>query len=88
MARVKPGDDVDLRVFYNNQFKTVKVKAGRASDLPRRKGSVTIMKSGDDAMLSPRVETRIDASQFGDDFRKTLERLRTSIGRFGNRVEW
>ena len=88
MARVKPGDDVDLRVFYNNQFKNVKVKAGRASDLPRRKGSVTIMKSGDDAMMYPRLETRIDAGQFGDDFRKTLEKLRMNIGRFGNRVEW
>jgi len=88
MARVKPGDDVDLRVFFNNQFKNIKVKAGRASDLPRRKGSVTIMKSGDDAMLYPRVETKIDPGQFGDDFRKTLEKLRMSIGRFGNRVEW
>jgi len=88
MARVKPGDDVDLRVFYNNQFKNIKVKAGRASDLPRRKGSVTIMKSGDDAMMYPRVEGRIDAGQFGDDFRKTLEKLRVNIGRFGNRVEW
>jgi C-terminal processing protease CtpA/Prc len=88
MARVKPGDDVDLRVYYNNQFKNVKVKAGRASDLPRRKGSVTIMKSGDDAMLYPRVETKIDPGQFGDDFRKTLEKLRVNIGRSGNRVEW
>jgi C-terminal processing protease CtpA/Prc len=88
MARVKPGDDVDLRVIYNNQAKNIKVKAGRASDLPRRRGSVTIMKSGADAMAMPRVETRIDPSQFGDDFRKTLEKLRVSIGRFGNHIEW
>lgn len=88
MARVKPGDDVELRVFYNGQFKNIKVKAGRASDLNRRRGSVTIMKSGDDAMMSPRAEMRIDATQFGDDFRKTLEKLRANIGRFGNRVEW
>jgi C-terminal processing protease CtpA/Prc len=88
MGRVKPGDDVDLRIFYNNQFKNIKVKAGRASDLPRRKGSVTIMKSGDDAMMYPRIESRIDPGQFGDDFRKTIEKLRLNIGRFGNRVEW
>jgi C-terminal processing protease CtpA/Prc len=88
MARVKPGDDVDLRIYYNNQFKNVKVKAGRASDLPRRRGSVTITRSGDDAMMNPRIETRIDPGQFGDNFRKTLEKLRADIGRFGNRVEW
>jgi C-terminal processing protease CtpA/Prc len=88
MARVKPGDDVDLRVFYNNQFKNIKLKAGRASELPRRRGSVTITRSGDDAMMSPRLETRIDPGQFGDDFRKTLEKLRVNIGRFGNRTEW
>lgn len=88
MARVKPGDDVELRVFYNNQFKTVKVKAGRASDLPRRGGSVTIMKSGDNAMAFPRVEARVNADQFGADFRKAMEGLRLNIGRFGNRVEW
>src|SRR4029079_1974 len=36
IAKVKPGDDVDLRVYYNGQYKNVKVKAGRLSDLPRR----------------------------------------------------
>jgi len=89
MARVKPGDDVDLRVFYNNQFKNVKVKAARASDIPRRNRSVTIMKSGDDAMMSPRIETRIDPSRFGDEFRRAMEGLRVNIGRLGsNRVNW
>src|SRR4029078_1652100 len=30
--RVKPGDDVDLRVYYNGQYRNLKVKAGRLSD--------------------------------------------------------
>jgi predicted metalloprotease with PDZ domain len=90
MARVKPGDDVDLRVFYNNQFKNVKVKAGRPSDIPRRRGSVTIMRGGDDAMALPRGQTRIDTDQFGDQFRKAMEGLRINAGRMGlgNRTEW
>jgi S1-C subfamily serine protease len=33
VARVKPGDDVELRVVYNGQTRNVKVKAARASNL-------------------------------------------------------
>jgi len=87
MAKVKPGDDVDLKVIYNNQTKNLKVKAGRAIDV-RRGRSVTITRSGDDAMLSPRIETRVDPGQFGADFRKAMEGLRINMGRFGNRIEW
>lgn len=43
MAKVKPGDDVKLRVYYNGQYRDVTVKAARAADLPRRNRSITIM---------------------------------------------
>jgi C-terminal processing protease CtpA/Prc len=55
IARVKPGDDVDLRVFYNGQYRNVKVKAGKFSDLPRRNRSVTI--TGGDNFVNPNFIT-------------------------------
>ncbi len=46
LAKVKPGDDVDLRVFYNGQFRSVKVKAVSQSDLPRKGGATFIYGGG------------------------------------------
>jgi serine protease Do len=43
MAKVKPGDDVTLRVYYNGQFRNVTVKAVSAADLPRRNRAITII---------------------------------------------
>ena len=39
LAKVKPGEDVDLRVYFGGQHRNVKVKAGRWSDTPRRNRS-------------------------------------------------
>jgi predicted metalloprotease with PDZ domain len=97
VARVKPGDDVDLRVYYNGQYRNVKVKAGRFSDLPRRNRSVTI--TGGDNFI-PRISTRIDGKNFGEfppmelrsfdfgpEIKRALEGARV-FGRLGNRIEW
>ena len=43
VSRAKPGDELDLRVYFNGQYRNVKVKAARYSDLPRRKSTLTIM---------------------------------------------
>jgi C-terminal processing protease CtpA/Prc len=56
VSKVKPGDEVTLKVYYNGQYKNVTVKAVRAADLPPHKGSVTII--GGDNMVMPQV-TRI-----------------------------
>ena len=97
VARVKPGDDVDLRVYYNGQYRNVKVKAGRLSDLPRRNRSVTI--TGGDNYVFPRLSTRIDGKNFGEfpmdlrgfdfgpDIKRALEEARV-FGRSGSRIEW
>ena len=72
LARVKPGDEVDLRVLYNGQTRSVKVKAVRAADLPRRARSITIM--GDNSML-PETLMRLrelDAPAIGDDVRRAM----------------
>jgi hypothetical protein len=103
MARVKPGDDVDLRIYYNGQYRNLKVKAGRFSDLPRRNRSVTIM-GGDNfvipRIITPKIITRPDGRDFGADFgpalrgmdmsgeiRRALEGARV-FGRLGNRIDW
>jgi predicted metalloprotease with PDZ domain len=95
ISRVKPGDDVDLRVYYNGQFRNVKVKAARASDLPRRNRSVTIT-GGDNlvtARIAPRVEMGsggigVNGMNIGSDVRRALEAARAFGGRIGSRVEW
>jgi len=103
IAKVKPGDDVDLRVFYNGQYRNVKMKAGRLSDLPRRNRSMTIM-GGDNFVtpnfITPKIITRPDIGAFRGDFGPALRdmdiggEIRRAIegakafGRLGNRIEW
>jgi S1-C subfamily serine protease len=96
IARVKPGDDVDLRVYYNGQYRNVKVKAGRFSDLPRRNRSLTIM--GGDNFVFPKIAGRLDGRDFGDfgmdlrgmdvggEIRRAFEGAK--LGRLGNRIDW
>jgi S1-C subfamily serine protease len=103
IARVKPGDDVDLRIYYNGQYRNVKVKAGRLSDLPRRNRSMTIM-GGDNFVtpnfITPKIITRPDIGAFRGDFgpglrgmdingeiRRAFEGAR-AFGRLGNRIDW
>jgi serine protease Do len=74
VSRAKPGDDVTLRVYFNGQYKNVTLKAVRASDLPRRNRSVTIM-GGDNfvmpAMRFPDVE--INGAEIGDKVRRAID---------------
>jgi S1-C subfamily serine protease len=95
IARAKPGDDVDLRVYYNGQYRNVKVKTGRFSDLPRRNRSLTIV-GGDNF---PRIGAQWDGRELrdlgmdlrgadiGGDVRRALEAAK-AFGRFGNRIDW
>jgi S1-C subfamily serine protease len=99
LSRAKPGDDVDLRVYYNGQFRNVKVKAGRASDLPRRNRVITV--GGSDHMLVPpmmgfpdrlsldipdRIAIDIDGAEIGANVRRALESARIGTGRIFGRL--
>jgi S1-C subfamily serine protease len=99
VSRVKPGDDVELRVYFNGQYRNVKMKAARVSDLPHRNRSIRII--GGDNLMIPRVPDRIeiDGAQIGNEVRRALETARVAtagamqgvgraFGRVGNRVEW
>jgi serine protease Do len=46
LTNLRPGDDVELRVYADGRFHTVQLRAARASDLSRRRGSFMITGSG------------------------------------------
>src|SRR6185503_8795219 len=46
VANLKPGDEVELRVYANGRFRTITLRAARASDLPRQHRSFMITGDG------------------------------------------
>jgi S1-C subfamily serine protease len=93
LARVKPGDDVELRVYFNGQYRAVKLKAARASDLPRRR-SMTIISNDNSLMpaMAPMLDRlAIDAPMLRGELRSALDGMRGAavmMPRIGNRVSW
>jgi len=99
--KLKPGDDATLRVVYNGQARNVTVKVARASDLPRRRGSMTIIGGGDlVALPSVSANVHIDGERINETVRRAMETARATtngalagVGRAmagfgGNRVSW
>jgi len=79
VARLRPGDDVDLRVYANGRYHDVRLRAARASDLPRRHGPFMI--SGDAMGMMPGVlPLNIDGAAIGDEVRRSIERAMESAG--------
>ena len=46
IANLTPGSDVTLRVWANGQYRDVRMKVARASELPRRASNMTIIRDG------------------------------------------
>lgn len=99
LNKLKPGDDAALRVYFNGQMRNVTVKVARASDLPRRRGSMTIIGGGDNFFELPRVAATVDGDRINETVRRAMETARTAtsgalvgagrlLGTFGNRVSW
>jgi Periplasmic protease len=86
IARAKPGDDVDLRVYSNGQYRNVKVKATRTGDLPRRHRSVMILGGDNFAMPRAGMGFGVNTVRIGDEVRRALETARTFS--FGRRADW
>lgn len=94
MSKVKPGDDVTLRVYSNGQFKNVTMKAVRASDLPRRTHSITIIGGsggsrdvGEPMHIRVPDEIRFGTPRLGDELRRRIDDMRV-MPRIGGRVVW
>lgn len=103
VSNMKPGDEATLRVYYNGQYRDVKVKSVRMSDLPRRR-SVTIIGDGflpalgamggigamSMSINGPEIETRVRRAldEAGMARDMAIRSVGSAFARFGNRVEW
>ena len=87
IRRLNPGDDVTLRVWQDGQFRTIRVRTVRASDLPRRRGGFFM--SGDHIGIMPPMPAiapmppmpPIDFEVMGPDVRERIERALERAGR-------
>jgi len=81
IARLHPGDDVDLRVYANGRYHDVKLRAARAADLPRRRG--TFIMSGDAmGLMAPGIfPLNIDGALIGGEVRRSIERAMEGASR-------
>ena len=96
MSRLKPGDDVELRVYAGGQTRTVRFKAGRAGDLARRHRSMMIM--GNDDLMIPEPPAAamprmlLNGPGMDAHVRHALESGMAGMGRafarIGGRVDW
>jgi hypothetical protein len=79
ISRLHPGDNVDLRVYASGDVRTIRLRAGRASDLPRRRGAFII--SGDGPGMMPGAfPLGFDGAIIGDQVRSAMERAMESAG--------
>jgi serine protease Do len=94
MVKVKPGDDVTLQVYDDGHFKTVRVKAAKASDLGMSGQNLFIMRNGEGAPMlqfdldRQRVnaqvkramdQARIDTQQVSEQVRRAMNRVRQEL---------
>jgi len=84
ISDLKVGDDVELRVYQNGSYRTLRLRAVRASELPRRRGGVFIFGDGAAAPLPaipmPRGEM-FDGDMIGLEVRRAIERAMEATGR-------
>jgi serine protease Do len=88
MQKVKPGDDVTLDVYADGRFKTVHLKAGKASDLGANSGTFIFDGNGGQGMpafnfdyIGPEVRENVQRAM--DQVRQEMRKIRVSP-----RVRW
>jgi predicted metalloprotease with PDZ domain len=84
IRRLEPGNEVTLRVWQDGQFRTVRVRAVRTSDLPRRRGGIFM--SGDHiGIMAPMPAIPpmppMDFDWIGPEVRYQIERALEGTGR-------
>ena len=82
VRRLQPGAEVTLRVWQDGQFRTVRMRTVRASDLPRRRGGFFM--SGDHiGIVHPPIPPLppIQLEGFGPEVRYHIERALDGAGR-------
>ena len=81
IRRLEPGNEVTLRVWQDGQFRAVRTRVVRASDLPRRRGGFFM--SGDNiGIMTPMPPLpAIEFERFGPELRYRLDRALEGAGR-------
>jgi hypothetical protein len=81
IRRLEPGNEVTLRVWQDGQFRTVRARAIRASDLPRRRGAFFM--SGDHiGIMHPMPPMPpLEFERVGPELRYHIERALEGAGR-------
>ncbi len=79
VRRLEPGNEVTLRVWQDGQFRTVRARAVRASDLPRRRGGFFM--SGDHVGFIMDPMPPMEFEQIGPELRYHIERALDGAGR-------
>lgn len=74
IEKLHPGDEATLRVYSGGRVRDVKVKVARAGDLPRRRGSMTVLR-GDGPF------TALDNFSVGPELGEEIQRTMTDAGR-------
>jgi serine protease Do len=80
IRRLEPGNEVMLRVWQDGQYRTIRLRAVRASDLPRRRGAIFM--SGDHVgVIAPMPPLPpIEFEHIGPEIRYRLERALEGAG--------
>jgi hypothetical protein len=87
VAKLKVGDEAELRVWQGNQLRTMRVRAVRSAELPNRRGRVII---GDGDVMIPRIfnelepamrEMEVELRRMGPALRDGIERAIEGAGR-------
>ncbi len=77
MQKVKPGDDVTLEIYADGRFKTVHLKASRASELEGNSRTM-IFNGGQDGML-PALNLDFIGPEVRDNVQRAMDQVRRSF---------
>ena len=80
VSQLHPGDDVRLRVYANGDFRTVRLRVARASDLPHRHRAFMITGDGMNMTMPPSFPFG-EGAVIGADVRESIERAMQNAGR-------
>jgi len=80
ISALHAGDNVDLRVYANGEYRTVRLRAGRASDSPHR-GRTFIITGEGTKLGAGAFPLGFDGALMGDQVRRALEQAMDNTGR-------
>ena len=88
MRKVKPGDDVTLDVWADGRFKTVHLKAGKASELGN--SARTFIFRGDEGQMMPAFDFNSIGPEVRENVQRAMDQVRRSMQeiRVSPRVRW